>query len=359
MQKSTDPVATIKELYEEDTRQVPYPVFMRCFDKLLADPPSPEPAPPADELKDPFRAVCMALDLGIADRERRGEDRREEFHEHILPAWKEFLPDEEFQAIQEILDGTFRERLEEQRRRQQMEEAEERRRHEDEMASAATRERSARLAGALDAAMRETNEGEETEPPETTGEPPAQERPGGAEGPGETGREETAEEETPTPQERPKEQPKKKRGVPVARTVDALCQALKAGKLPPRYSPPEDRRPLAHYRLRDKRVAVRLMKKGDSFYVILGYGRSLRTIEGVEQKAASLAADCGYGQASTWAFEKTEDGAAQQIRLGSNSTYVTCRKGRKFEVQELTQVIRRMHQDLNHLLRGLRKGAAS
>lgn len=363
MKQPTDPVETIKELYEEDTRRVPYPVFMRCYDKLLADPPDPAPASPSDELREHFRAVCMALDLGVADRQGRAEDRKEEFDEHILPVWKEYLPDSEWQSFREILEGTFRRRLEEQRRRKQMQEAKEHRRLEDEMTSEATRERGAKFASALDAAMRETGEEEEEEAETGAGEyppPPTpeveEEAPAPRPSPGEPTPPGPAPSPEPEPPEEEEEEEKEERRAPVARTINALCRALTTGNLPVSYSAPEERTPLAQYKIGEERIAVRLMQKDDSFYVVLGYGRSLRQVEGIQEKAASLAADRGYKPGATWTYEKAVDEAAQQIRLGNNSTYVTCRRAKRFGVEELAETIRRMHEDLIHLLGGVQAG---
>src|SRR6056297_2432410 len=117
--KNRNPVENIRNLYAEDSRPIPYPVFMKCFDALLKDPPDPTPATPSDDLKPHLRAVCMALDLGIADQQDRESDRRQEFEEHILPRWKEYLPEAEFKAFRELLTGKVRKRMERMRREEQ------------------------------------------------------------------------------------------------------------------------------------------------------------------------------------------------------------------------------------------------
>ena len=167
MGKKADPVASINQIFQEDSRRVPYPVFMRCFDALMKEPGGTEPEEPSADLKETFRAVCLAIDVGIADRQQRDEDRIEEFYEHIYPVWKEALPESEFQAYQQILDGQVGERMRQRRREEQKKCAEEaRKRREKEMDPEFRGEAHARFEQLTAAAMKQLGEEEEA-PAET------------------------------------------------------------------------------------------------------------------------------------------------------------------------------------------------
>lgn len=345
MGKLSDPEESIKQLYEEDIRQVPYPVFMRCFDKLLADPPSPEPAPPSDELEKSFRAVCMALDLGIDDRQERGEDRKEEFHEHILPAWKKHLSEARFEAYQEILSGKVRKRMERLRRQEQKRKAEEHQQREEEMRSAAARERQSRFARAMQDAVSEAERQEEAEADLRAA----------AEG-GEAGGEESPPAET-----KKEEEPAwtKENGKPIARTAEVLCQSLASGDMPIKYNPPKKRAPLAYYRLQDHEVGVEFIDKNGQFFVVIRLDSSLRQAPDIKDVAASVAEDLGYEKVNAFAFQKTENGRDGKMQLGKKGTYILRRQSEEFTPEEVAEIVFQMHKELIQLLCDLQRRSSS
>jgi hypothetical protein len=65
MLSSADAMGKIQQIYMEGTRPVPYLTFMNVFNELLTDPIKVIPKEPSEELKEGFRAVCMAVNVGV------------------------------------------------------------------------------------------------------------------------------------------------------------------------------------------------------------------------------------------------------------------------------------------------------
>jgi len=310
-----DPVGAIAKMHREGTRKVPYPVFMTCFTKLLKDPGSVEPLPPSEELKQYFRAVCMALDLGIADPERREENRRREFFERIYPAWKAALPEAEFQTYQEILDGKLRERIERDRREQQQREAEEAQKRREELAAARSEEeRRAMFQRLMRAALRETETEEEAV---------------GAAATAVAG---------PTPERR---------------TVEELATAVARGELPIWYSDPASRKPYACYRYRNQTVVVQLVKTRHTYCLAVRYPKGYARRVGAGVIINKLMQERGYVERKPFSYFKEQYFFVTRIRFGSTSTNIVQQRRAEFTVHALAQALRAVHAELERILDAL------
>ncbi len=108
MLSSADAIGKIQQIYMEGSRPVPYLTFMNVFNDLLEDPIKVIPKEPSDEMKERFRAACMAANVGVYDTEGRGDDRVSEFKEKVLPVWREKLPADEFTKFDDIIEGAMR-----------------------------------------------------------------------------------------------------------------------------------------------------------------------------------------------------------------------------------------------------------
>ncbi|MFP4176009.1 MAG: hypothetical protein ACOCR1_00890 [Planctomycetota bacterium] len=356
-----DPVETIQELYEDPRREIPYPIFMRCFDQLLNDPPSPDPAPPTEDLKQYFRAVCMALDLGIADQQERDKDRREEFDEYILPVWEDFLPENSMQACREILDGTVRERMEKIRRQEEMEQGRKKREEEEETLSEATREQESRFALAMEKALQSTEDAEAEagarqgpipQPDETDssgrGKNPEEVSPPGK-GPEENGGAKESDHEEKS------DWTKDEDGVPLARSARVLAQRIRDEQFMPDYDAPDDRRPRARYYMGKTKVDLELISDGDGFFVLLAVRYSLRHISQIHKLLAGVADKLGYDPIGDYACERENTECLWKIQAGKKGTYVLCRRDRKFESKQMADAILSMHEDMVYLLNIVQK----
>jgi len=108
MQPRVDPETRVAELYAEGQAQVPYLTFMYLFNHLLDDPMDVTPKKPTEEREPTFRAVCMAVSLGIGESEGRADERISEFREHVVPVWKESMTPADFREFETMLSGQRR-----------------------------------------------------------------------------------------------------------------------------------------------------------------------------------------------------------------------------------------------------------
>ena len=331
-----DPVSSINKIFRDGTRQVPYPVFMSCFNKLVKDPRSVEPHAPCEDLKEFFRGACMALDLGIADPMGRPEERKDEFMEAIYPVWKTALPPEEFQPYQDILDGKVRRQLERDRERErvrQVEEAEISRQEE-----AALAEAQSERAG-LDELARtaiQESEKEERRKKAQRAEPAATPEAAAEEAPGRAGTTVFGDVQTTD-----------------FGTMGDLIRALESGQLPVIFTRNRKGRPYARYPFREHHVALQLLKAGESYYLLLSYPRGVVHIPDAAELARVVLTRMDYEQAGTFNYEKMEGQFKYKIRLGSRAISLAQKRPFAFKPIALGRALETLHNDLVTLLDGL------
>jgi len=313
--RPTEPEAAIVQMYEEDAQPVPYPVFMKCFNKLLKDPQALEPAEPSDALEESFRAVCMALDVGLRDTLERGEDRERDFRDHIYPVWTEWLSEEKLARYKRILDGKARR----QRRREEWEKLRRLARQEDEERARAEEEARARRSKEFEKLTAEALARRGADPGIEVADS-ARQRPQGS------GR------------------------VAVYRDAVALSKAVARGDLPATYRPPADKAPFALYAARDGKVRVRLVKGRKTCLVLLCYplGKGVQLLEdgGLEQSGIRR----GYSSLGRGSLVKHMEGAALKVRLAGRTLNVAVEGAAPLQGQQLSDAILLADEELQSLL---------
>jgi len=296
---------------------------MNCFNRLLKSPPSLEPNPPSEDLKEHFRAVCMAIDMDISDPGGREEARKEEFYKHIYPVWKEALPEAEFQRYQDILDGTTRKRAtqeKEERRRLEAEEAEKRR---EEAAAKAAQEDEGMGLAALSQAALEAEEAMDAGPRRRLRRRAP--RPPATGGPG------VLEEGVPAP---------------VLDSIDELIDAVAEGELRVEYSRRSARRPFAHYRFRDENVSVQLVRTSNSYYLLVSYPLGFSELPGAAEVVNAVMTSMEYEQTGPFAYEKKQGELAFRVSLGAHSTNLAEKRLFPFTPTTLGRAIEQMNDDM-------------
>ncbi len=306
-------------MFLSGTRGVPYQVFMTCFTKLLKDPATTlEPLAPSDELREYFRAVCQAVDLGIVDSQDRGKDRKREFYERIYPVWKGSLPEGEFRAYQEILEGKVRERMEQERRERERREAEQAARQAEEALGKVSEEDvHARFARLTRAALLEADEAE------AAGEQAAA---AAAVGP-----------------------------APELPSMEALADAISEGGIPILYAPPKEKKPCARYRFKDEKITVQLVKTRHSYCLALIYPRGFAKRVGAGVVVGRQMKKWGYHERKLFSYDKEEYFFLLRVKVGPDSTSIVQQRRPQFTVQALSQALRALHAELVRIITGLER----
>jgi hypothetical protein len=299
-----DVVGKIQQLYLEG-RPVPYLTFMHVFNGLLADQARGVPARPSEELKEQFRAACMCLNVGILDAEGRDQDRAREFHEKVYPAWKQALRPDEFARYDEILSGALR-----ARRKRQAHEAEE-------VATRQATKRSRDLLRKLGIAEAE----------EEAAAAPAQ-----PVGPDVTVR------------TRPLQ----------FDSVDALCAAVREGRLPAKYVPRSQDKVFALYVLDEVRVTVRLAEAGGSYYTVLTAEVGREDVTGPPETIDDFAAEMRYVRMADYAYMREEGKIVYTLKVGPRTASFACASTEQSGVESTVQRIERLHRDLGELVERIR-----
>jgi hypothetical protein len=369
-----DPVAAINKIHREGRHPVPYPAFMNCFNRLIKDLHTLEPKPPSEDLKEFFRAVCMGMDLGIADPGHRGEDRRREFYERIYPVWKASLAEEEFQRYQDILEGKSRreqERQREQERDREAREREERQRKFEEHTLEQARPMIAGLArDALDA-LAEARE-EERPPAAPPGGPAGRlaeakhlqgPRQGTSPAAGDLALEEPAIVKQPTPAAgspdgdlgRSSASARSPAGEPatevepqiilaeggeqpfIAKGIVGLVAAVEGGRLPLRYATRATRQPLARLTFRDGHVAVQLVAAGGGYYMLMTLSKGPAGVEHMAVTTRNVLATMGYLEKEALSFEKIEGEAKIKVRVTARAISVAVKRPRPYTGKTLAR----------------------
>ena len=336
-----DPVGAMSRAFRDGTKEAPYPLLMNCLNRLLKDPINVVPLPPSEDLKQFFRAVCMAVDLGIADPQGRGEDRKREFLDHVYPVWKEALSEAEFQPFQEIVDGKVRQRID-QEKKQKQESSEPtprpvRQARVSEESEAARHQKFARL---MEQALREVGDEEEAEEAAAQGsrhapapEPAAPEITPAA-----------AQAKTPTaPLELPLH----------ADTSEELANTISSGDAPLRYSSPKERTFYAQYYLRGEQVTVQLVKSVSARYCVVVYPHGYAQRTGAGVVARNQLAEMGYTERKPLSYEKTVDHRHSRVKLTSTTTSVARRREAEFTPNSLAQTVRWLDGELLRVIHRL------
>ena len=324
-----DPASAINKIFREGRRPVPYPVFMNCLNRLIKDARTLEPCPPSEELKEFFRAACMAVDLGIADKTSRAEDRTKEFMEHVWPAWEEALPEAEFKPYQEIIGGERRQLLERTRQEEQTrraEEAADRSRREESRTS--LEEMRPMIAKAARAAIAALGGDEEEEAQNAAigpqaaaiGPHAAATGPHAAEGVDE---EELALADTRNPT--PPAGGKIDGAAPVSggteetiveSSIVKLANAIESGQVPVRYATRRPKTPYARFGFRDQSVAVQPIASGGSYYILMSYAHGVEDIKSVVPIIRNVLTGLGYVETEPVAYEKMIGMTKHKVRIG-------------------------------------------
>ncbi len=322
-----DPVRTITNIYEREIREVPYPLFMRCFDRLVADFPDPTPAAPSAALKKYFRAVCMAVQRGIADTEGRGEDRTREFLEKICPVWEKSLPKPEFAEFRKILQGGMK-RAESRSGDNAAGERPEAGARDGEQCRALYADRvHRRFERAFQDALRE------------------QEHEGGegiADGPEEHAGSDAPGYASDTPSEAIE--------VPVFESETQLYDAVLTGKKRVNYTDAREKKSFAAYMLGNKIVQVRLLRTPRSFYLDLAYPEGFTETDDADRWIIAVTSRLGYSEVGDMEYRLEGRNFNFSLKFGARSTHLACRTDKELSARAFAKALRELDNHLNTII---------
>jgi len=313
--RKPDPEEVVRNIYLEGMSYVPYPTFMRCFNKLLEDPSTVKPREPSEELYRTFEAVCMGISAGIRDEMNRGEERKKEFYEKIYPVWGRKLSSAQAQRCQMILDGTLKEgeAAEQKEKEQQFKKAEE----------------------ALSAAIRDA----EVKTKFKRGGPAAEE-PQVMEGKAEQ-EAPPAEEETPSPGPP---------ASPVYPNLYAFMESIESGALHIRYGTKGDKVPFATYMMKGKKVTVKLIHAGTSYYLILTYASRHQAGDPLARRLGMCMEKRGFTAKSDYAYYKQHRGHVYMVTLGKGVVSVALKCPEPFKPPSLARAVGVLHKLLQAIV---------
>ena len=305
-----EPEQAVREIYREEMAYVPYPVFMRCFGKLLEDPVSAKPREPSEELYDAFEAVCMAINAGIRDEMDRGEMRRKEFYERIYPVWKQKLSRAQYERCQMILDGTLR-KMEAERHGQR---ARELKKAEDAL-SAAIKDAEATGRGRLPGHPAEEPEMAELE---TEQEPPAPRRAAAA--------------------------------APAYPNLYALTESIESGALGIYYAAKDARASYAAYMVKDTKVSVRLVHEEASYYLIITCATGFRPDESLSLRLKTCMEKRGFAAKGDYSYSRQLHGHTHMVSLAKGVVSVARKSAEPLDPPSLARHVGVLHKLLETIL---------
>ncbi len=371
MLSSADAMGKIQQIYMEGTRPVPYLTFMNVFNDLLEDPINVVPKEPSDELKERFRAACMAVNVGVYDTEGRGDDRVSEFKEKVLPAWKAKLSADEFTKFEGIIEGTMRAKFRDDSQKRagadtvsesgSLKTSELLRRlgiAPDEPQAAAPAREEPRVTGH---AVHEEPEIEIDVTPKAPAAKPAPakadevvfdldsadgfelEAPGGAVLEEPESSEIFASDEETLPRVFP--------------TVDALLDAVRSERLRVHFRAREDMTPFATYRLGSHEVEVRLVDGNTRNYVIGAIAVGYSSLPQGEDAMDDIATDMGYKKTDGETYRRREGDFLLRIRAQADRIDMPCGYPKNDGADVVAQQIQRIHRDMGELLERLESPA--
>ncbi len=306
-----NPVKSIEKIYNEELREVPYPLFMRCFDRLFLAPPKPDPAEPSPELKDDFRAVCMAAERGIADPEGRGKDRIKEFYEYVYPVWREKINEADFKEFQDILDG---EALKQYRQDQTAKKAASEEglltSIEDIYECGGGEESAEDMHSRFEKAMQAALKAEEAKGDQQVKSDEQKE---------DTGVSQMQQGETPESSDDSEDD------VVVLQSSNDLIQAVTSGKIELKYTDMQHKTPFASYYFQDKRVVVRLVKSEHAYYLYITYPVGFINRDDADQKILSVTSRLSYSEQKDFEYKLQGRHYALKLKFGPKATHLACR----------------------------------
>jgi hypothetical protein len=292
-----DHIGKIQQLYN-DRRPVAYLTFMHVFNELLADPAKVSPRYPTETLKETFRAACMAVSVGVTDTEGRAEQRMREFRQNVCPAWKAFLPADEFARYEQML-------------REQGEGAP------GMAAKVPVVTAPTARTNALFQRLRIMD----------------------------TGREEArAEAAAPAAVGQPR----------TFASVDEVCAQLLDGRLKAEYVPRGTKAEFGRYRLGDVSVAVTLADGDGRKYAVLMAEAGYASLPGAEERLDDATAEMGFVRQAPYAYLRQDDRFVCTLKVGPQKITVACSMDEPDVARCAAQTIQRAHMDLGELLERLR-----
>jgi len=352
MLSSADAMGKIQQYYLDGSRPVPYLTFMHVFNDLLEDPTAVIPKEPSEELKEKFRAACMAVNVGVFDTEGRGDDRVREFKEKVLPVWQQKLPAEEFAKYQDIIDGGMRAKFRKEKTPASAETI-------TESATSKTSDLLRRLGitpEPQEGAASETISTAEAETvPELEPEVAAPTEPADLA--------EAAEDvfELESPEAFALEEPEELEvGVPpeetipeVFESIDALVQAVRSGLLPTDFRPLQDMTAHSRYRLGEREVTIRLVEGNTRNYVIGAVECGYQQIPNAEDVLDDIATEMGYRKSDEFTYRRREGDFLLRFRVLPERVDMPVGYPKGGGPDILVQQIQKVHRDLGELLERL------
>ncbi len=299
-----DVVGKIQQMYDAGKQPIPYATFMRVFNELLQDRVKVVPWEPADELREHFRAVCMAVSAGVLDVEDRGPQRIEEFRTKVYPVWKAKLPPEEFKEYEQILEGAPP--GEEGPGRQEW------------FARAKAEQRSRELSAKLGLKELET---EEAAAPAAKEAEPARQAP-----------------------------------VRFA-DVNELCDAIRRGDVEVRWDSARTEGDIARYGFQGVEVVARVARRGQKEYVVLTAGLGRLAVRNPEERIDEFAAEMRYRRRADYAYVRRDEEFVYTMRVGPNTTNVACTSVEAGGEDDIIRRIEKLHWDLGELVERMRSSA--
>ena len=355
MLSSADAMGKIQQIYMEGTRPVPYLTFMNVFNDLLEDPIKVVPKEPSDELKEKFRAACMAINVGVHDTEGRGDARVREFKEKVLPVWQGALPADEFGKFNDIIGGGMRAKFRDESEKRAGADTV------SESGSLKTSELLRRLGIAPQEGegAAQAEPGAEEEPDveiDVTPKAPSKdeaifelenadafelEAPGGG-----------ALEEPESSEIFPSDAEDLPRVFP---GVDALVEAVRGGRLHVQFGAREDLSPFARYRLGDYQVEVRLVDGNTRNYVIGAVSVGYSSMPNGQDTMDDIAAEMGYNKTDEVTYRRREGDFLLRMRVQADRIDMPCGYPKGDGAAVVAQQIQKVHRDMGELLERLQQ----
>jgi hypothetical protein len=333
MLSNLDIIGKIQQLYRED-RPVPYLSFMHMLNGLYEDLQELKPREPSDDLRELFRAACMCVNVGVLDTQDRGEDRIEEFMQHVVPLWKAKLPPDDFAKYENILEGRLRSPAKQ-----------------GPAGGPVDAKAEALLAKlGLVPGARPQPQPEEPAALEPAEEEPVAEAPlAGA----------------PEPEPRPEPQPAL---VPdeVSRasvetqvlpggvdTIDGMLQDIRLGKVSSQYVPRQQSEEIGSYLIDGVKVGVKLAQADGRNYTVLKAEIGRAGVPNPRELLDLFAAEMRYVRMADYAYMREDDEFVYTLRVGRDSTNLACATAAEAEEVEVARRIAKLHMDMGELVERL------
>jgi hypothetical protein len=309
-------VGKITDMYKEGEGEVPYLTFMHVFNDLLRDPMAIEPKEPTEELKEKFRAACMAAGMGVLDPEGRAGQRVKEFRENIVPVWKGFLEEEEFRETQALLRGeALRRRRERQRELEESQFDLER----------PTNEKSSALLARLklidtDEEPDQQDEKKDTGKVRATGAP------------------------RPAPSAVPPAEPEG-----VYESMSSLGRAIRGGQVE-LTATDDSGHELGVYRLNTHSVSVKLARASGQVYAVLTANAGTEDISRGPAAIDDIAEQMGFIKMAPQAYMRKQENRVHTLKAMEKKVSLACAVSEDDLDEKIVSLLNRLHWDMGELL---------